>query len=250
MKQFTTILLIALLPFVSNADTRKTAEMRVSNDLVMEIIVQLDSPDKALPKSWDDFESIGMMKNGLLKHQLFRAKTMNSFALVPGAPVIDPQLEISREIRGHRLFLISREEKFIKSQGHGRYVILVKPEELDSKPIRIFSHFIPEETAEQILNKIPDFDPAEQPLAFDDLSPFEQEQKQYHESVRKPGDPPPDEADLGGRLRQDAGPPSMRSSDDTTEGITNVGWIAAVSVVCFLLLLLAVYRLRKPKARA
>lgn len=243
MKQLTTILLIAFWPFHLNADMIKTAEAGVVYNLGMELEVQIDSLGKELPKSWDDFETIGMMKNGLLKHQLFQAKTINSFALVPTAPIIEAQPGISQEYQGHRLFLISKKENFTTNKGSGRYAILIKPQELDSQPMRIFADFIPEGTAKLILNKIPDFDPARQPLAFEDLSPFEREKQQFQENIRPSKDSLSLEdanQPLERNQQRELGLPDSDSSNeakDTKENHPHFGWIVAGS---FLILILAI----------
>ena len=75
------------------------------------------------------------------------------------------------------MFLISRDENSTKTAGSGRYVILIKPEELDSKSARTRSYFIPEETAQIILKQIKSFDPQKQPRAFENIDQLERDRK-------------------------------------------------------------------------
>ncbi|MEO7100051.1 MAG: hypothetical protein ABI162_11860 [Luteolibacter sp.] len=125
-----------------------TAELRVCRELELSLAVEFIDNNKDLPKSLDEFAGISMMKKGLMESDLFRVKIINSLALVPGAPVIQSLPGIPQEYRGRRLFLVSREENVTKSSEKGRYAILIKPEELDSKPARTYSYFIPEEAAQ------------------------------------------------------------------------------------------------------
>jgi hypothetical protein len=244
MKLFTTFFLIAFWPLLSKADSRMTAEMIVSNNLVGEMYVQIDSIDQELPKSWDDFESIGMMKNQSLKHQLFRAKIINTFALVPGAPVIASQPGISREYYGHRLFLVSRVETFTKSQGGGRYAILIKPEELDSKPVRIFSHFIPEEIAELILKQVSSFDPERQPRAFQDLSVFEKEQSRIRDNLTVASSESPVYDPLGRNLSSGSSDVDKGAFDFKATSI----WVLVALAAAFILILILCRKIRMSKS--
>lgn len=159
--------------------------MRICGFLESCLVRQSIDDNKNLPTSWNDFEVISYIKKDLKNHSLFELKTINSFAIVPGAPLIQPESGISGEYRGHRLFLISREENITKYSGKGRCVILIKPEELDSKPVRTYSYFIPEETALLILKQIKGFDPKEQPIAFENIDQLEREKKASQEKMEQ-----------------------------------------------------------------
>jgi hypothetical protein len=149
------------------------SELRACQNLELDVSYRIGQEGKGIPESWDELMTIERMKAGMVKHRLNIAKAINTFALVPGAPVIGSRNGISRDYSGHRLFLISRNEIVAESLGSGRCAILVKPLELDDRPVRVISCFVPEETAKIILEGMPEFDPAKQPLAFDDLTLFE-----------------------------------------------------------------------------
>lgn len=162
-----TIILIAPKYAYSNSSLQAT-EMGVCRDLEMSLMMQFIEEGKALPKTWDDFQEVGLIKKNPSGRDLFKINSINSFSLVPNIPLIKDQAGISHEYRGLRLFLISRQGIDTKSSGVGRCVILVKQGETESKFIRAYSYFIPEETAKIILSQINEFDPMRQPLAFDD----------------------------------------------------------------------------------
>lgn len=164
--------LIALLVFgisaLADEESRGIAQMNVCGSLERSLIDNYLIAKKRLPKSWDDFEEIALSKKGSLQLDAFRIKTINSFALVPGCPVIQTQPGIPSDYRGRRLFLISRQEVVTKSSQRGRCAILIEPEGIDSNPSRTYSYFISEEAAQLILKQISRFDPEKQPLAFDE----------------------------------------------------------------------------------
>lgn len=205
------------------ADSKSVSfEMSACKEIGFFLSFRLDNERKGIPEKWDDLVLVEKMKGGMVKHQLEMAQAINSFALVPDSPMISASPGISRDYSGHRLFLISRVENFTKSSGSGRCAILIKPEEPDSTPIRIFSYFIPEETARLILKTIPDFDPAEQPLAFEDLSPFEEAERQFREMLPGTGN-----SSLPGVSDQRKGPsppdPRIRiDGADRNRGVTAI----------------------------
>ena len=118
MKKLSIFALLAFcLSALSNAESRGTAQMTVCGSPESTLIDDFIGAKKGLPTSWDDFEEIALLKKGSLQLDSFRIKTTNSFALVPGAPVIQAESGISRDYQGRRLFLISREENLTKSLG-------------------------------------------------------------------------------------------------------------------------------------
>ncbi len=146
-------------------------EMNVCYDLEAFLIVRLNYEKKGLPESWNDFEEVAMNLMGLSKTSPLRREAINSFALVPGAPVIKPHPKIPVKYSGNRLILISRIENVVNPSLRGRYAILVEPQESVSQVVKAHSYLIPEETAQVILKQIQNFDPKEQPFAFDDGVP-------------------------------------------------------------------------------
>ena len=253
MKTVLMLLLVPLISSFSEGSTKSISGIRICNSLVGELYVFLESGRKDLPKSWDAFESIRLMKSGSLKHQLSRANIINSLSLVPGSPIIDEYPGISRDYRGLRLFLISREEIFTESSGSGRCAILIKPEELDSKPLMIYSDFITEDTAKLILSKIPNFDPAHQPLAFEDLSQFQIEKKQFRDNIRTPNARLPlEEADetTEEHPQRDSHQSTSNSLNETKEAKKAEfisWWIIASSIAILILALVSWLILRRSK---
>lgn len=251
MKTVLMVLLVSLISSFSEGSTKSISGIRICNSLVGELYVFRESGKKDLPKSWDAFESIRLMKSGSLKHQLSRAKIINSLSLVPGSPIIDADPRIPREYRGLRLFLISREGSFIDSSGSGRCAILIKPEELDSKPLVIYSDFITEDTAKLILSKIPNFDPAHQPLAFKDLTPFELEKKQFRDNIRTPDDRLPlEEAnetteERPHRESHRSTSNSLNETKEAKEAHPISWWIIASSIAVLILALVSWLKLRR-----
>lgn len=176
------LILVILKSNILTAGGRRSAEFGVCNDMAMSLDFRLNHENKELPNTWDDFEMIRVMKKGTMKHQLFSAKTINSFALVPGAPEIKPQTGIPYEYPGYRLVFISREGGRSKSSGIGRYALLADPGGKNSKQFPVYSVFFPENLAQIIIKQIDGFNPKNQPLAFDDLTPFEREDKEFRKN--------------------------------------------------------------------
>lgn len=129
--------------------------------------------NQPLPDSWDEIEPVVEIRKMDPRGSLHVMKTINSFALVPGAPVIIKEPGISYEYYGKRLFLISRSEDVIPPDSPGRYVILIDPEGTDPKTMRAYSYFIPEATAQLILGQLKVFDPKKTSVAFENLPAIE-----------------------------------------------------------------------------
>ncbi len=136
----------------------------------------------SLPRSWADFETVRSMRKGDRQSDVNRMRLINSFAMVPGAPVIINGLGIPMDFQGCSLLLISREEKYEDDyESAGRYAILVGSEVpgTDIKPL--LSYFLTSKASRAILEQIPDFDPIAQPLAFEPefIAKVEREQKAH-----------------------------------------------------------------------
>lgn len=166
------VLIIIILAFGIISDFSQargiSGEMGVCRELEIELSFRLKQEQKGLPDSWDDFIGVVAVKKGQLELESFRVKAINSFALVPGAPVIQTQKGIPREYQGYRLVLISREENITERAGTGRCALFADPGGQNSKQFPVYSAFIPEETAKLILSQIRGYDPKTQPVAFDD----------------------------------------------------------------------------------
>lgn len=122
---------------------------------------------KSIPEGWSDFMFVNYMKTEA-RPSAYIFKLINSFALVPTCPSIKKSPGIPTEYSGKRLFLISRYKIYAASSFQGRCMILINPPSAETGKIISAPYFIPEATAQLILAQIPDFDPIEQPLAFND----------------------------------------------------------------------------------
>ncbi len=123
---------------------------------------------KRIPDTWEDLIEISWIKSGKISKSSYYIKVVNSFALVPTCPVIKKDSKIPNEYSGKRLFLISRYQIYTSSSTQGRCMILIDPPSAESGKIISAPYFVPEATAQLIIAQIPDFDPTQQPLAFDD----------------------------------------------------------------------------------
>lgn len=164
------ILIISLFVFwvIHCSSVCRGDPLNVSGGIALQLDTTLNDQGGELEDSWDDFIQIRMIKNGILEKSGYTIKTINSFALVPGAPVIQSQPGVPRELVGYQLFLTSREETILRNK-RGRCMIFIKLPRNKPGRARILSPFVPEERAQHILNQFPDFDPTKQPVAFDDL---------------------------------------------------------------------------------
>lgn len=139
--------------------------------------------NQPLPSSWDEIEPVLEIRKMDPRGLLYTMKTINSFALVPGAPVISKEPGISREYYGKRLFLISRAEEPVQSHSPGRCVVLIDPEGIDAKALRTYSYFIPEASAQLILGQIEGFDPKKTSVAFENLPVIEKRLKSENKEL-------------------------------------------------------------------
>ncbi|MES2921032.1 MAG: hypothetical protein V4819_05780 [Verrucomicrobiota bacterium] len=207
MKSLQTLLLVILCSCLScEATSKGNSKLNVASFLERSLIGKLSN--QPLPSSWDEIEPVVEIRAMDPRGWVFAMKTINSFALVPGAPVIIKDPGISGDYYGKRLFLISRSEDFVAPDSSGRYVILIDPEGTDPNAIRTYSHFIPEATAQIILGQLKGFDPKKTSVAFEDLpvieKRFDAEQKELDDFAKtlrskpkqRPGsDLPPHSAD-------------------------------------------------------
>lgn len=123
---------------------------------------------KRIPDTWEDLIEINWIKSGKISKSSYYIEIVNSFALVPHSPAIKKDSKMPNEYLGKRLFLISRYQIYTASSTQGRCMILIDPPSAESGKIISAPYFVPEVTAQLIMAQIPDFDPTQQPLAFDD----------------------------------------------------------------------------------
>jgi hypothetical protein len=171
VKQMKHIILILLYFLISNNGSQATSDLprelgaaRLMTGLLSNNVLL---GGKEIPEGWGELMQIDYMKREATPSASY-FKAINSFALVPHAPLVKKQKEISTEYSGARLFLISRYKIYTNARAPGRCVILIFPSVDKFEKNTIAAYFIPETTAQLILAQIPDFDPTAQPLAFDD----------------------------------------------------------------------------------
>lgn len=178
-----------------------------------------------LPDSWNDFITVSNALEGKSKIDPYQMETINSFALVPGHPIIKSHPQIPREFIGCSLLTINRKEKFAEEYGEkGRYAILVgNPTKSSDAMPPLLSYFIPAEAARAILDQMPDFDPSTQPLAFEPefIAKVERELKQKDENWREAAES--NYRELAARERKDH---PVRSLLHQKKSVMRLVWMA------------------------
>lgn len=109
------------------------------------------------------FESIASLRKILEAHPKM-IQNLNEFTIVPEAPNIQPAQGLAHEFSGNRLFAISRTSD-LQARKVGRFVLFAT-----SNGSSVFPYWIPEPQFQIILKQLKGFDPAKQPLAFQDLA--------------------------------------------------------------------------------
>jgi hypothetical protein len=169
---------ISVLLFISVSCSHLKNNLSSRNDLPLEwgfarmltgsMSINAMLEGKSIPTSWDDFIEISWMKSGKSERSSGYIKRVNSFALVPGMPIIQPQQGISEEYVGKKLYAISRHINYTKYATQGKCLILVQLDPTNTNFISAGAYFIPVPVAQLILKQMNGFDPESQPLAFDD----------------------------------------------------------------------------------
>lgn len=148
------------------------------------------SNGKNLPSAWDQIPSVLDMRNNISTQNFDNLRQINSFAIVTNAPIIQAEPGILKNHSDRRLFSISRTREFYDKKSKlsneistmGRYAIFVSPDNSG-----ITSSWITEPEAQIILKQLKDFDPAKQPIAFENLSQVARDEKaaqdQAHQEI-------------------------------------------------------------------
>lgn len=163
---------------------RFTATHSACNDIGLSIYDEFIEAGKKLPSSWDEFAIIREIKSNSLKQNSETAKKINTLAIVPASPAIREEQGIIRSRWNQRLFAISRTWNFdytkTKSGSDpvhgGRFAILITPDKSS-----VFTEWIPETEVQIILRQLGDFDPKNQPLAFENLEQVVREKENRKE---------------------------------------------------------------------
>lgn len=146
-----------------------TITLGICRDISMSLKDDFIDQGKSLPASFEDFP---MLKSsvekypGILKH-------LNTLAIVPNAPIIGEELGISRSLSGRRIFAISRNVSFDYAKNKyssdpvkgGRYIVAIESPSQDYP-----GSWISEPEAQIIFKQLKGFDPAKQPLAFQNMN--------------------------------------------------------------------------------
>lgn len=168
------------------AKTSISPEMNACRQIELMVGIEFLAKGKDIPITWGEIPTIQRMRNetqgeyvdtssiNLLRH-------LNSFAIVPHAPVIVSEPGISKKRAAKRLFAISRDKNLASEDASGqaeggRYAVLLSNDGNATEP-----HWIPESEANIILSQFKEFDPSNQPLPFPDIvriSKLSEERKQ------------------------------------------------------------------------
>lgn len=146
----------------------KSYEFSICGSIAFEIRAELIDQGRELPSSWDELTSVSSIKAGRMKPDILVMEIINSFALVPGKPLIHSDAAVPLKYDGKKLVMIGRQPQVdgVKNFS-GRYVIFWGPREINPDALFLEVDFIPEKVALGILAQMPEYDPASQPLAFD-----------------------------------------------------------------------------------
>lgn len=145
-----------------------SGEISLCNSISLQIKAEFLDIGRDIPTSWGELQGIKMIQDGRIKVGVKGLDAYNNFAIVPGAPLIQPSSEIPREYVGMHLFLIRRDPEESKIYSYtGRAAILIGPETPDPKERRVMATFLREEVAGVMIAQINGFDPKIQPLAFE-----------------------------------------------------------------------------------
>ena len=164
------ILFFLLAPIISlGRGLEISEEANVIRQVTMCIFDDFMSGKKELPILFDNIPTLKEWAN----RDAYIISSVNRLAIVPSSPIIQPEQGVSNKFFNYRLFAISRNKSFDKifsmegvdQKLGGRHSILIKADNSD-----IYVMWIPEKEAQIILKQLKGFDPAKQPLAFQDLA--------------------------------------------------------------------------------
>jgi hypothetical protein len=148
----------------------------VHRHIVRCIVDNLDS-GKGIPTTLDNIPSL----RETVESEPWMIKKINILALVPEAPLIRAEQNVKADYHGYRLFAVGRTTNFDYERTSldgklesGRYTILFASDGRSA-----IAPWIPESEVKAILSQIKDFEPAKQPLAFQDLVQAENKSKKH-----------------------------------------------------------------------
>ena len=157
------VFLIYLVLIVNSLNVRgsdATPDIQIFQQLQLCMQEDIFDRKKELPTSFEELTSL----RRILKENRRMIQHLNNFTIVPGNPIINPSQELSLNLVGNRIFATCRTSNLQPSRI-GRIVLLAA-----SNGSSVFPHWIPEPQFQIILKQLKGFDPAKQPLAFQDLA--------------------------------------------------------------------------------
>lgn len=157
-------LLTLSLPLMGRVSA--SATQHACNVVEIAIWDEFVSSGKALPDAWEEIQLIADMRRKSGEQNPDLLVKINTLAIVPGGPAIGESQRIRRDRWNSNIFAISRTELFDNAKDPsvegGRFALIVKPDKSE-----IATHWLPETEAREILGQLEGFDPAKQPLAFE-----------------------------------------------------------------------------------
>lgn len=153
---------------------RSGPELRICEDLLRQVVVEYLEEGRPMSGSWNEFAEVRLTLEGVSTPSRTRMEFINTLAVVPGVPVVrlkDAEsrrdLDIPWRFTDFGVLLISRKVTVRAVDGAaGRYVALIVSGDGQPEGVRAYARFVPEETADAILEQIPDLDPEAQPIVF------------------------------------------------------------------------------------
>ncbi len=162
----------------------------ICRQLGISIALEVIQEGQAIPASWENIPMIREKLDHLLEQNPNELILINTMALVPGAPGIKSMPGLPKDYQDRRLFAIGRKPSFdfssTQSEGTegGRYYIAITADGSDT-----IAGWMPESQVKLIFQQIPGFDPADQPLPFENAEKLLREakfrQKELENEVRK-----------------------------------------------------------------
>jgi hypothetical protein len=165
---------LSYFTLISKAGGLRTETSIVYGNISMVITWEFIDQGKSLPTSWEEISMVReMLENPTSSSNFYRLKIINSMALIPGAPRIRQEKGIPHNYWGCRLFAVSRDKNLDygiidpvtgKSAG-GRYCAAACDTKEGSMGV-----WINESEAQLIFKQFSNFDPAKQPIPFEETT--------------------------------------------------------------------------------
>jgi hypothetical protein len=227
--------LVVGLSSLSNAGGGMTETSLALKQMAMAISDTEQSPPNSL-------EDVALLRE-VAESSPWIIKKINTVALVPGAPVIQPAPGISSKYQGKRFFAVGRTTNSDYARGSedspkepGRYFIFFEKDGMSGD-----AHWIPESQIQAMLKQVKGFDPTKQPLVFQDVeAEADARKKRVLDSFKLPGEIHPPKEVRNGANNENPGstrtPVSGESDHENGADRSNnlPWWLAAIASVLLL----------------